>query len=187
MFEQFEVQPCGLMKYELEELAEGLMFYYQEPGASRDVVEDLMADPIPEEIQGVLSRDPRLLLGYVTHRAREALRDRRTNLLFHRDRYYYRPVDVMKMLKTVKDPEEWESTYVPGDARWIKGNDSMEVLADVLLALPKLDWDSMALLESVYWQGHEPERDEEWVAVRAAVIELTRRMNAQDSPDGRGH
>lgn len=109
MFGSRDLCPGWLEESELEDLAESLMFYYQEPGASREEVVDLMNEEIPMELWGVLAKDPRLVRGYVLSRAREALSQRRTNLLHHRDRYYYRPVDVMKMLRDVKDPEDRKS------------------------------------------------------------------------------
>lgn len=156
----------------ISEAARALRFDYQESGVTQEDIEDLLRVPIPGELYEALSSD-KLLRGYLTSVARRALREQRTNRLQHLDRYDYRPVDVKRMLKDISDPEYWEMTFVPDDAKWVKGNDSMEVLMDVLLAMGEVPMEDRVILFRTYWLN-DPADD---LLVREAVISLTKVMN----------
>lgn len=153
-----------------------LRWQFQEPGADESQLRGLVKDLIPHDQLDDLRKDRAMYRAYLTKAATRVLAQWRTRMLYRLDRYVYRPVDVVRMLREIGDMEKWESTYVPQDAKWIKGNDSMEVLADILLAMPKVSRHNREVLFRTYWLSHEPEGPEQSKAVREAVIELTQRM-----------
>lgn len=160
----------------IKAVCDDLAWEFCEPGGMDGDLRDLVKDCIPWDQIDDLRLDRAWFRAYLKKVATRVLSARRTRMLHVLDRYAYRPVDVQRMLRGIGDPLNWERTYVPQDAKWIKGNDSMEVLADVLLAMPKVSMHNREVLFRTYWLWQEPEGPEEERAVREAVIELTRKM-----------
>lgn len=161
----------------IKAVCDDLAFEFCEPGGMDGDLRDLVKDCIPWDQIDDLRLDRAWFRAYLKKVATRILLTSRINTMQVLDRYAYRPVDVIRMLRGIGDHENWERTYVPADAKWIKGNDSMEVLADVLLAMPKVSMHNREVLFRTYWLWQEPEGPGEEKVVREAVIELTRKMN----------
>lgn len=92
--------------------------------------------------------------------------------------YAYRPSDVKKILETAFSVEDVMDTYVPDDAKSMKGLDQVEIASDVRAAYDKLNVEEKASIFRRYALGEVPENSSyERKKLNAAIKKLTFRLN----------
>lgn len=92
--------------------------------------------------------------------------------------YAYKPSDVKKILETAFSVEEVMDTYVPDDAKSMKGLDEVEIASDVKAAYDRLNQDEKATIFKRYALGWVPDNASyERKKLNAAIKKLTHKLN----------
>lgn len=92
--------------------------------------------------------------------------------------YAYRPSDVKKILETAFSVEDVMETYVPDDAKSMKGLDEVEIASDVKAAYDRLNQDERVSIFRRYALGQVPDNASyERKKLNAAVKKLTHKLN----------
>jgi hypothetical protein len=92
--------------------------------------------------------------------------------------YAYRPSEVKKILETAFSVEDVMDTYVPDDAKSMKGLDEVEIASDVKAAYDRLNQEEKVSIFRRYALGEIPNNASyERKKLNAAIKKLTHRLN----------
>lgn len=102
--------------------------------------------------------------------------------------YAYRPSDIKRILETAFSVDDIMETYVPDDAKSMRGLDEVEIASDVKAAYDRLNMDEKATIFKRYALGIIPDNaSNERKKLNNAVKKLTYKLNTYrgKGPDDR--